>query len=98
MKLLPPLLIALSLTLPATAVMAQAAAAAPASAASAAGVVVRPEVRDAIQAVIDLLKTQKTVEALARLDQTISTLPAQTPGEIGVLQRTRGLLALQAAS
>ena len=97
MKLLPPLLIALSLTLPATAVMAQAnAAAAPASAASAAGVVVRPEVRDAIQAVIDLLKTQKTVEALARLDQTISTLPAQTPGEIGVLQRTRGLLALQA--
>lgn len=94
MKLLTPLLIAASLSVPLGAALAQQAAA-PAAAASMPANTVRPEVGTGLQAVIDLHKAGKLSEALARLDQTIAAAPSPTPFEQGWLQRTRGLLVLQ---
>ena len=94
MKLIPPLLIALSLVAPAGVALAQAAAPA-ASAASAPANAVRQEVYVAMQAVQELFKTNQWAPALARVDQALAQTATPSPYETAVMQRARGLVLLQ---
>lgn len=74
---------------------ARAQAAAAASAASAPAYAVRPEVGAALQQAVDLFRGGKTAEAKARVEQTLATVANPEPAERTVLQRLRGLFALQ---
>jgi hypothetical protein len=99
MKTLCPLLIALGLiaapTLHAQTRPAAAPAAAPASAASAPVNPVRAEVATGLNAAIELHRAGKVAEALALVDQTIAAVPQPSTMERALMQRTRGLMALQ---
>jgi len=94
MKLLPPLLLVVSLAAPLGAVWAQAAAPA-ASAASAPANAVRQEVYTAMQSVQELFKTNQWAPALARVEQALAQTPTPSPYETAVMQRARGLVLLQ---
>lgn len=75
---------------------AQAQAAAPASAAaSAPAFAVRAEVGAALNQAIELFRGGKTAEAKARVDQVLAATATPQPAEVTVMQRLRGLFALQ---
>ena len=93
MKTLLALTLALAVAMPAA--QAQTAAPAAASAASAPTLTVRAEVVAAMREAIELHGAGKAADALARIDKVLAELATPTPPEIAVLQRTRGLLALQ---
>lgn len=93
MKTLLALTLVLAVAMPAA--QAQTAAPAAASAASAPTLTVRAEVVAAMREAIELHGAGKAADALARIDKVLAELATPTPPEIAVLQRTRGLLALQ---
>lgn len=93
MKTLLALTLALAVAMPAA--QAQTAAPAAASAASAPTLTVRAEVVAAMREAIELHGAGQAADALARIDKVLAELATPTPPEIAVLQRTRGLLALQ---
>jgi hypothetical protein len=84
----------LGLSLSAPAVRAQAAV--PASAAaSAPSYAVRPELGSALNQAIELFRGGKVAEAKARVDQALAATATPQPAEVTVMQRLRGLFALQ---
>ncbi|MBK7062783.1 MAG: hypothetical protein IPI03_17095 [Rubrivivax sp.] len=87
---------ALTLTLASPAARAQAAAAAPpASAASASPYAVRPDLATKLNQAVDLFRAGKAAEAKVVIDQAQAAIAAPQPAEATVLNRLRGLLALQ---
>jgi hypothetical protein len=94
MKLLPALCTTLALSiLAAPAAWGQAAT--PAAAASAPVFAVRAEVGAALNQAVELFRAGKTAEARERVEQAQAAVKDQTPVEVTVMHRLRGLFSLQ---